>query len=113
MKSLTIITAKIHDDIYERIVSGEKKYEVRNDDFNNASIIRYISARTGEQLGLWIIKETFTAMSTDRINLSRYASVNEKQLNTLFPQLPKRNLHIALLGKQIKQYDIFKEEDYQ
>ena len=55
MKAITIITAKIQDTIYQSILSGEKTYEVRTHDFENAQVIRYVSARDGKERGLWTL----------------------------------------------------------
>jgi hypothetical protein len=57
MRMTRIITAKIQPDIFKLIESGVKRFEVRSEDFNNASIIRYRSSETGETLGYYEINE--------------------------------------------------------
>ncbi|MFT8640107.1 MAG: hypothetical protein ABF758_09085 [Bifidobacterium sp.] len=54
---MKIVKAKIRPEIFELIESGRKRFEVRSDDFEDASIIHYVSSETGETLGYYEIDE--------------------------------------------------------
>ncbi|GAA6124206.1 hypothetical protein BPY_23140 [Bifidobacterium psychraerophilum] len=53
MNMTRIITAKIQPDIYTLIEDGVKHFEVRNESFEGADIIHYVSSETGETLGFY------------------------------------------------------------
>jgi hypothetical protein len=47
MKPVTVITAKIRPDIYDMIVRGRKRFEVRSESFRDADFIRYVDPESG------------------------------------------------------------------
>ena len=110
MKAITIITAKIQDTIYQSILSGEKTYEVRTHDFENAQVIRYVSARDGKELGLWTLEDCFTINSSNRKALEKYTSVSTSIVDELFPYSSVRYpIYVAKLGHETTLNNIFKE----
>jgi hypothetical protein len=85
MKTTTIITAKIHPNIYELIRTGEKRYEVRDESFRQAHFIRYIDSRTGKQLGVFAIGMETAYGRGDDETLKLLAKVNDDTFDELFP----------------------------
>lgn len=55
MKRTVFITAKLQDNYFELIKNGTKKYEVRDESFIDAQVIRYISSSSGNELGFFFL----------------------------------------------------------
>ncbi|MCI1212083.1 MAG: hypothetical protein LKF93_09625 [Bifidobacterium tibiigranuli] len=49
MKTTTIITAKIRPDIYDMVLRGQKRFEVRSESFCDAHFIRYVDPEDGRE----------------------------------------------------------------
>jgi hypothetical protein len=117
MKTTTIITAKIKPGIYQMIESGEKTLEVRDDKYQGADAIRYVSSVDGRYLGTYRIDDT-TSLPMDRQidrEIARSAAcVSKDTFDNLFttdnfpPECP---IEVALIGERIDDYQqLFEEE---
>lgn len=102
MKFVKIVKAKIRPDIFDLIESGRKRFEVRSDDFDDASVIHYVSAETGETLGYYEIHARQSALHTTSIPLlALIAGVSEKDIADLGLPNPLNIVYIAEIGDRI------------
>ncbi|RHC89859.1 hypothetical protein [Bifidobacterium pseudocatenulatum] len=85
MKSTTIVTAKLCDDLWALILAGRKRYEVRDESFHDAQAIRYVSATTGNELGMFLLGEQFSLGRDQDSRLVELASVSPDRFHRLFP----------------------------
>lgn len=111
MNAITIINAKIRDNFYPLIAKGIKQYEVRDQSFEHAQYIRYISASSGKQLGIWSLENTFQLHSSDRERLQQLADIPSEIVDELFPPQKKTILYVAKIGNKTTLEQIFKEQD--
>ncbi len=102
MKFMKIVTAKIRPDIFTLIESGRKRFEVRSDDFNDASIIRYVSSETGKTLGYYEINGRQSGIYTTSVPLlALIAGVSEEEIADLGLLDSRIIVHIAEIGDRI------------
>jgi hypothetical protein len=112
MRTVTIITAKIQPDIYDMIVRGQKRFEVRNESFHNADYIRYIDATTGHELGIYQLGTEMCFDGHDaaaRAFCCACAAISPKTFNELFPRFVfhDTDLHVVPIGERAALDDIF------
>lgn len=108
MKTTTIITAKIEPDIYKMIDEGRKNYEVRDESFQNADVIRYVDNTNGKVLGMyWLGPESVFDYSPDQFMLSLFG-IDDDRFHRLFPKTGI-NLHTARICSRTSLTDIFPE----
>lgn len=107
MKTTTIITAKIYPEIYQRIVSGQKRYEVRAEPFDGANVIHYVDTGTGKTLGYWTLGVQHWFSRADDSFVFTLAGVSEKEFYKLFPITSllfthaPQDLYVAPIGYEI------------
>lgn len=89
MKRTTIITAKLKDGFFDLIRRGEKKYEVRDEPFGDARIIRYVSSTSGRQLGMFGLGDRSKAGRREDERLIKLAAIPESEFYELFPPTEK------------------------
>jgi hypothetical protein len=112
MRTVTIITTKIQPDIYDMVLRGQKRFEVRNESFHDADYIRYISSTTGRELGIYQLgpEKLFDGQDpADRDFCQSCAAISPKTFNKLFPRLAfhDTDLHVAPIGDPRAFSDIF------
>lgn len=71
MKFTNVVTAKIKPNIYTLIERGVKQWEVRDESFQNADVIRYVDAESGSVLGSYRLGEKF-ALPREWDSITRY-----------------------------------------
>lgn len=102
MKSITIATAKIKPEIYQLIENGEKHYEARSESFENADVIRYVSSKTGRQLGCWTLAGSeFVFNSADKANegvIAELARISDYDVQNMFGGM---NVYVRRIGDRI------------
>lgn len=106
MKFTEIVTAKIRPCIFTLIDSGRKRFEVRSDDFEDASVIdasviHYVSSETGETLGYYEIARQSELHTTSIPLLALIAGVSEEEIEDLGLPNPLSNVYIAEIGDRI------------
>lgn len=114
MKTTIIITAKIQDEIMELIREGRKRYEIRDEPFNDAQAIRYVSSRDGRELGMYRITDTFDIPRSQKDSVIEISAVGAPQFHRLFPNRnddDKQRLWIAHLGTKTNVAELLKEDE--
>ena len=102
MKFVKIVKAKIRPEIFTLIASGRKRFEVRSDDFEDASVIHYVSAETGETLGYYEIDGRQSELNTTSIPLlSLIAGISEEEIADLGLPNHLSIVYIAEIGDRI------------
>lgn len=116
MKFTRIITAKIEPDIYQLIEQGKKHYEIRDEDFDHADAIRYVSSADGRLLGMYALGLARTHLrdeSTDQW-LIEASGLGRAQFDKLFGQRQFKQiqfLYSAEIGRKLDNLDdLFKED---
>lgn len=101
MRTTIIITAKIQDEFMELILEGRKKHEIREEPFNGAQAIRYVSSRDGRELGVYRIIDTFEIPRSRKESVIGISAIGEQRFHSLFPDRDdddRQSLWIAQLG---------------
>lgn len=101
MRTTIIITAKIRDEFMELIRERRKKYEIREEPFNGAQAIRYVSSRDGRELGVYRIVDTFEIPRSQKDSVIEISAIGTQQFRSLFPDHDdddKQSLWVAHLG---------------
>ncbi len=101
MRNTIIITAKIQDEFMELILEGRKKHEIREEPFNGAQAIRYVSSRDGRELGVYRIIDTFEIPRSRKESVIGISAIGAQQFHSLFPDRDdddRQSLWIAQLG---------------
>ena len=104
MKHIRIVAAKIRPEIFQLITTGQKRFEVRNEDFEQATVIQYISTDESHQtLGFYEIDGGQSEIHTyDRDLIARIASVSSPTIADLGLGLGKfGSIYIAKIGNRI------------
>ena len=107
MERTIITTAKIQPEIYEKIRNGEKKYEVRDEEYGiswiNPTAIRYVD-QNGKELGIYRVSEFKTICYIDlpKSIWLMIADITEQKFDELFDvRLPEQYLYIAKIGEPV------------
>jgi hypothetical protein len=90
MLRTVVITAKIRRDVFNRIKNGEKKFELRDESFEDGDVIKYVAADTGIVLGeYWLGNRGTFQLSGDDADYQALAvigGVDEDTVRELFPE---------------------------
>ncbi|MCI1637459.1 MAG: hypothetical protein LKI30_05080 [Bifidobacterium crudilactis] len=101
MKHIRIVAAKIRPEIFQLITTGQKRFEVRNEDFEQATVIQYISTdESHETLGFYEINRASEIKTADRELLSFIASVPKSIIRDLSLG-GLRHTYVANIGDRI------------
>jgi hypothetical protein len=101
MKHIRIVAAKIRPEIFQLITTGQKRFEVRNEDFEEATVIQYLSTdESHETLGFYEINRASEIETVDRELLSLIASVPESIIRELSLG-GLRHTYVANIGNRI------------
>lgn len=117
MRNIGIIIAKIEPDIYQRILEGSKTCEVRDEPFDYAEAIRYISSEDGSLLGVHRIggEERIPRLQHTERLLRSLAGVGDETFDRLFPNRTPSHaqyLYVADIGERLDSVDdLFKDTD--
>ena len=112
MRLTRIITAKIKPRIYELIVAGVKRFEVRDESFHHADYIRFLSADSGDLLGVY---ELGAELRFDRTEpdvngfIRSLSGISAEKFDDMFPfsepfrgmKIGARYLYVAGIGARI------------
>jgi hypothetical protein len=105
MRHLHIVTAKIKPSIYALIQDGSKHYEIRNESFQGAQAICYVSADSGRTLGIHMLGPELTlGRDTDDLALQQLSGLDRRSYLSMFPKalIPTQPvLYAAGIGKPI------------
>lgn len=85
----------------ELILDGRKKHEIREDPFNGAQAIRYVSSRDGRELGVYRIIDTFEILRSRKESVIGISAIGAQKFHSLFPDRDdddRQSLWIAQLG---------------
>lgn len=106
MKLTSIITAKIEPEIYKKILTWTKRFEVRDESFQNADFIRYVNANSEngaeEVFGIYRIKGEIFLPSNARSIAQEISAVDEETFDRLFPT-EDYVFYVAELGEPITE----------
>jgi hypothetical protein len=75
----------MRDEYAELVRMGRKRYEVRSEPFGDAQAIRYVSAESGRELGVYRLGRIFSVDQGDKERLIRYAGIPGGEFDQLFP----------------------------
>lgn len=106
MRRTTIITAKLRDEFLPSILNGSKRYEVRDEPFGDAQAIRYISATSGKDLGLFSLGDRFPVDRSEEGRLVGLAAIPEERFRELFPDIANGGPEILWVAEILGQVDI-------
>lgn len=107
------MTAKLKDEFYDLILSGKKKYEIRDESFGDAQIIRYISSISGRQLGIFALGNRSRVDRSEDERLIKLAAVPRSVFYKLFPTVENggvKELWVVEILSPIDIDDLFKGE---
>lgn len=110
MKFTEIVTAKIKPGIFTLIESGRKRFEVRSESFEDASVIHYVSSENGETLGYYEIARQGGIHTTSVPLLSLVAGVSEEEIADLGWTNSLSIVYIAEIGDRIDDIGEWLEE---
>lgn len=85
------------------IREGRKKYEIRQEPFNGAHAIRYVSSRDGRELGVYRIIDTFEIPRSQKDSIIEISAIGAQRFHSLFPDRDdddRQSLWIAHLGAE-------------
>lgn len=100
MRTTIIITSRSKDEFME-LIPGAKKHEIREEPFNGAQAIRYVSSRDGRELGVYRIIDTFEIPRSRKESVIGISAIGAQQFHSLFPDRDdddRQSLWIAQLG---------------
>jgi hypothetical protein len=81
----TVCIAKLQPGLLRRILTGEKKYEVRSESFNHARLIAYTNL-SGKLLDVYSLGEDLPYRRSEDERVRDMADVSEETFNKLFPR---------------------------
>lgn len=114
MKTVKIITAKIREDIFDKVRSGEKRFELRTETFEHADVIRYVSDKLPNRfLGMYHIgSEKMLPNDKDSTDFNRtLACVDAVDFASMFPQYRFHSLYSVTIGKPVVPGELFEERN--
>lgn len=114
MKTIKIITAKIKEDIFDKVRSGEKRFELRNETFEHADVIRYVSDKLPNRfLGMYYISgEQVQENNEESLGFNMgLACVDSAEFSRMFPKYSFPTLYSVAIGKPVTAGELFKERN--
>lgn len=101
MINKTIIIAKIFPQLFEKIKTGEKIFEVRAPYASQCQFIQYLDASSGDYLGTYRVNGCF-GISKHDVNAPRLAGLTISEFDKMFEDVPdSRNLQVYSLGERV------------
>lgn len=110
MEKLTIAIMKIRHEFFDMIVSGVKKYEIRDTPLEGVDIISYRDAATGLYLGSYYVDGVMKCNRTEDEHVRELSSVDNDIFFQLFPMPADGgpdNLWVVKLSKRASLREIF------
>jgi hypothetical protein len=112
MKFTKIVTAKIYPDIFKRIETGRKLFEVRLEDFQNADFIRYVSSEDGATLGIYRLGHVKSEIGGhDYSLLAHISNTTIREAYDLFHgDADCRPIYVAEICERVELSEIFAKD---